>query len=115
MPSIFISYRRDDSENATGRIHGIFVDRCGQDQVFRDTTDIGPGEPFPDRLRRAVGECRVVLAVIGPGWLSTRLNDPEDWVRRELESALARKVDIVPVLINGAKLPPKAQLPDPLK
>ena len=66
-----------------------------------------------------MGSCRVLLAVIGQDWVNARdaegrprLENPNDWVRVEIESALRRpKVLVIPVLIDGATMPRVDQLP----
>ena len=122
MPGkIFISYRRDDSAE---QVHGIaqYLERViGRNQVFVDV-DMIPGTHFPRELENRLGECTVLLALIGPGWLGAaddngarRLDDPADWVRLEIARALRRSVTVIPVLLGGAKLPPRAELPDDIE
>ncbi|HEX6597624.1 MAG TPA: hypothetical protein VF045_11845, partial [Acidimicrobiales bacterium] len=63
-----------------------------------------------------------MLVLIGPHWLTTdrdgrrRIDDPGDWVRREVEGGLRRpEVAVVPVLVDGAGMPAADDLPEPLK
>jgi hypothetical protein len=68
-----------------------------------------------------VGACAVLLAVIGPRWLAAegdagrRLDDPQDWVRLEIEAAIERRVRVIPVLVDGATMPPARDLPPSLQ
>ena len=92
---IFLSYRRQDTSGTTGRLYDRLVDRFGPDQVFMDVDSIEVGLDFAEVIQRAVAACGVLLAVIGPQWLSAtdkdghrRLEDPDDVVRLEIEAAL---------------------------
>jgi hypothetical protein len=115
---IFISYRRDDSIGYAGRLQGDLSRRYSDEHVFRDI-EIPPGADFGEYITSLVDKCNIVLAVIGPRWLDARdregqrrLDDPQDWVRLEIERALARDgVEVIPVLVDGAKLPPREELP----
>jgi len=114
---VFISYRRDDSDPAAAHLYASLSQKLGADSVFRDLATIQPGEDFPAAIEAAIRESTAVLALIGPTWLtvkregSRRLDDPNDFVRREIESALALRVPLIPVLVDGAKMPTKVQLP----
>src|SRR5512132_2802584 len=118
---IFISYRRDDSRGYAGRLQGDLSRRYTDEHVFRDI-EIPPGADFGEYISGLVDKCNVVLAIIGPGWLDARdrdgvrrLDDPQDWVRLEIERALARDgVEVIPVLVDGARLPPREELPESL-
>ena len=118
---IFISYRRDDSRGYAGRLQGDLSRRYTDEHVFRDV-EIPPGADFGEYITSLVDKCNVVLAIIGPGWLDARdregerrLDDPDDWVRLEIERALARDgVEVIPVLVDGARLPPREELPESL-
>jgi hypothetical protein len=98
MPEpIFVSYRREDSSDAAGRLKETIRHRFGEDFVFMDTSAIKPGDKWPASLQAALEASRVVLAVIGPGWLKAsddwglrRIDKPDDWVRKELDFALVR-------------------------
>jgi len=117
MPGIFISYRREDSPGHAGRIFDRLRSRFGSDVVFMDVAAIEPGVDFVEVLHKAVGSCDALLAVIGPQWLSAthdgkrRLDDPRDFVRIEIAGALQRNVRVLPVLVEGASLPPADSLP----
>jgi Tol biopolymer transport system component len=116
--AIFISYRRSDSPDATGRIYDRLVAEFGKAQVFKDIDSIPLGMDFRGHLNQVVGGCAAVLAIVGPGWIDTRgtagqrrLEDPDDFVRIELEAALARGIPVVPVLVGNATMPGVTQLP----
>ena len=118
---IFISYRREDTAGRAGRLFDALVTRFGGRNVFQDVTGIAPGVDFDDELTAAIGRSDVALVVIGPGWLtatspdgSRRLDEPGDYVRREVAASLAAGVPVVPVLVGGATLPGADQLPDEL-
>jgi hypothetical protein len=124
--TIFISYRREDSEHVTGRIYDRLEAHFRRDRVFLDVDNIPLGVDFRKHLDEAVGQCDVLLAVIGEGWLDVcypegpkrgrrRLDDPADFVRIEIESALARNIHVIPVLVGKAAMPREEDLPDLLK
>jgi TPR repeat protein len=122
MGTIFISYRRMDSKHATSRIHDRLRVEFGKDNVFKDVDSIPIGTDFRVVLRDALKNCRVVLVMIGPGWVTTtddsgarRLMNPTDFVRLELETALDREIPVVPVLLDGAPPPRPDELPESLQ
>ncbi|MFN2498860.1 MAG: toll/interleukin-1 receptor domain-containing protein [Pyrinomonadaceae bacterium] len=119
-PGIFITYRREDSIDVTGRIYDRLCQRFGERLVFKDVDSIPLGVDFREHLGNSVGQCDVVLASIGRQWLDAnkeqrRLNDVRDFVRIEIESALKRGIPVVPVLVQGATLPDPDDLPEVLK
>src|SRR5580700_7137111 len=102
---IFISYRRQETSHLAGRLYDRLADRFGESQVFIDVDTIEPGVDFAEEIFRAVAACNVLLAIIGPTWLTAaderghrRLDDPNDIVRLEVEAALARAVRVIPIL-----------------
>jgi hypothetical protein len=118
---IFVSYRRQESKDFAGRLYDRLADRFGEGQVFIDVDAIGLGVDFGEEISRAVAACQVLLAVIGPTWLTTtdergrrRLDDPDDLVRLEIEAALARGVQVIPILVEGAIMPGRDDLPESL-
>lgn len=122
MPGVFISYRRQDSAGHTGRLFDRLRARLGPGRVFMDITGIDPGVDFVHTIEDAVGSCDVLLAIIGPEWLSCtdagghrRLDDDADFIRLEISAALKRSVRVIPVLIAGASLPSPPALPEELK
>jgi len=118
---IFLSYRRDDASGHAGRLYDLLADRYGAKQVFMDLDAIPLGSRFGDEIDRAVASCDVLIALMGRGWLeardgegSRRLDDPGDYVRREIESALERGVPVVPTCVQGAAIPRPEDLPPTL-
>ena len=115
---IFISYRRSDSAGTTTAIRKTLVERF-EDQVFHDVAGIELGDRFPDALRNELDRSVIVLAVIGQGWLGAknefhqrRIDFPDDWVNIELSRALGSpEVTVIPVLVDGAVMPPSKALP----
>ena len=119
MGGVFISYRRDDSAPWAGRLYDLLVQRWGRDHIFMDVDAIAPGEDFRDAISATLDKCDVVLLVIGPAWASMkgrdgrpRILDEGDVHRTEIEAALIRKVRLIPVLVGGATLPQKSDLPE---
>ena len=123
MPTTFISYRRDDAAGYAGRLHEALENRLGRDQVFRDVDTLQPGQDFVEAIQSRLGDCRVFIAMIGREWLDARdsqgrrrLDQPNDYVRLELVTALERRdVRVIPVLIEGATMPPVESLPEPVR
>ena len=118
---VFISYRREDSGGFAGRIYDRLASRLGRENVFFDVDTIPPGRDFIDVLSERVGKCDALLAVIGKHWVLSadsenrrRLDDPQDFVRIEIEAALSRNVPVIPVLVDGAAMPQPKDLPDSL-
>lgn len=111
---VFINYRREDAAGEAGRIHDRLNARL-PGRIFMDVAGIEPGIDFIEAIEKAVGSCAVCLAVIGPRWLATRrLDDPDDFVRLELTTALKRDVRVIPVLVGGASMPRREDLPEDL-
>jgi tetratricopeptide (TPR) repeat protein len=118
MPAIFLSYRRTDSQEVVGRMYDRLIAGFPGATLFRDLDSIPLGRPFPDALREALSRAAVTLVVIGPHWVSVtnaqglrRLDDPTDYVRLEVETALASGRPVVPVLVSGAAMPRREDLP----
>lgn len=123
MAGVFISYRRDDCAGHAGRLYDRLADRLGESSVFMDVDAIELGADFGVRIDEAIGACRLVIVLIGDDWLDIadgrgrrRLDDPTDFVRREVATALRRSdVRVIPVLVEGATMPPVERLPEDLK
>lgn len=117
MRAVFLSYRRDDTQTVTGFIyqHLTAPTGFGPDGVFMDIDDIPPGVDFREVIDEFVSQCRFFLAVIGPRWVTSRLQQPGDFVRLEIEAALKRGIPLVPVLVDGAALPKPEELPESLR
>ena len=123
MPDqIFISYRRDDAAYVTGHINDLLRQEFGAESVFTDVDNIALGVDFRKVLDESVSQCQVFLAVIGDHWLTMRdqagqlrLEDPADFVRIEIESALKRNIPIIPLLVGRAQMPKAEELPESLR
>lgn len=120
-PVIFLSYRRDDSAANAGRLFDWLARQFGRDRIFLDTDKIAFGAEFPRVLEERLAASDLLLAVIGPQWLTIadaagpRLDQPDDYVRREISTALARRIRVVPVLVRGARMPAAQELPPVLR
>jgi tetratricopeptide (TPR) repeat protein len=115
---VFVSYRRDDSKHAAGRLEERLNERF---KLFMDVDQIQGGALFPAVVRKALNEADVLLAVIGSQWLSLsaenggrRIDQPGDWVAVEIGTALQRGTPVVPVLVDGALMPGRDELPPAL-
>ncbi len=118
---IFISYRREETAYPAGWLYDRLADRFGSGQVFKDVDSIQLGDDFVEVITAAVGSCDVLLALIGDEWLTItdehgrrRLDNPDDFVRLEIEAALTREVRVIPILVDGARMPHEDELPDSL-
>ncbi|MGH3180130.1 MAG: toll/interleukin-1 receptor domain-containing protein, partial [Streptosporangiaceae bacterium] len=107
---IFISYRRADTANQAGWLAERLAGHYGRPQVIFDVDSIQLGNDFADVIAAAVTSCDALLALIGHQWL-TAASGPNDFVRVEIESALTRGVRVIPVLVDGARMPAAAELP----
>jgi hypothetical protein len=120
--AVFIAYRRADAAGYTGRIYDSMVYHLGRWHVFRDIGSLRPGHDFVRQVQRALAFTRVMIVVVGKGWLDARgkagnrrLDDPFDLHRLEIGTALERRIPVVPVLVDGADMPPAGELPDELR
>jgi TIR domain len=117
MPTIVISYRRSDSSAIAGRIFDRLAAHFGDDSVFMDVDNIPVGVDFRSHIDETLHRSDILVAVIGVNWLghaaagSSRLQEKADPVRVEIETAVARKIRIIPVLVDGAKMPDATELP----
>jgi TIR domain len=115
---IFISYRRDDSAGHAGRVHDRLEREFGRDLLFMDVDAIPFGADFVKVLSAEVEKCDVLLAVIGPNWLDAkgedgnrRLDSENDFVRIEIAAALKRDIPVIPILLEGTRIPKAERLP----
>jgi hypothetical protein len=122
MGGIFISYRRDDSDVAAGRLADDLSAIFGAASIFRDVDSLHPGQDYEKALDSALDSCAVLLAVIGPRWATItdkegqrRLENPTDWVCAEISRALVRDIQVIPVLISGTTMPRDPEVPSSLK
>src|SRR5689334_17170617 len=108
---IAISYRREDSLPIAGRLYDRLEQRFGKDNVFMDFDSIRPGFDFRDQIKETIERSKVVLAIIGPGWLgrqddgNRRIDSVNDFVRLEVAAALQRNIPVIPVLVNNTPIP----------
>lgn len=114
---VFISYRRDETAYPAGWLYDRLVEHF-DGEVFKDIDSIELGDDWVDAITAAVASCDVMLALIGDEWLTItddtgqrRLDDPADFVRLEVETALRRDVRVIPILVDGAQMPRAAELP----
>jgi tetratricopeptide (TPR) repeat protein len=115
---IFMSYRREDTAYPAGWLYDRLAGHFGRGQVFKDIDSIGLGDDFVEVINTAVESCDVLLALIGDRWLTVtgqdgrrRLDNPGDFVRLEIEAALTRNVRVIPILVEGARMPHEDELP----
>jgi hypothetical protein len=116
---VFISYRRDDTGAAAAHLRDSMGKSIGAEKIFRDLDTIQPGQNFETAIQEAIRGTSVCLVLIGPQWLTLkdnkgrrRLDAPGDYVRAEVEAALRLGVEVIPLLVDGAKMPGKKDLPE---
>jgi len=122
LPKVFISYRREDTPGHAGRLYDRLQQEFGSDNVFIDVDTLLPGDDFVAAIGDTLNKCDLMIALIGPRWLTAtddrgqpRLDDPGDFVRVEIQTALERRIRTVPVLVERASMPLEQQLPEPLR
>ena len=121
-PRVFINYRRDDSPGSAGRLYDRLAEEIPSEHLFMDVDAIAPGVDFVTAIEQAVRSCDILLVIIGRSWLTAtdkagrlRLDDPKDFVRLEIATALAHDVRVIPVLVDGATMPAATDLPADLQ
>ena len=119
---IFMSYRREDDMGFAGRLYDRLVTVFSRDQLFMDVDSIEPGLDFVEILEQQIAESDVLLALIGRGWLAAtdeegerRLDQPNDFVRIEIASALKQHKRVIPILIGDAVMPRANELPEDIE
>jgi len=120
---IFISYRRHDTENEAGRLLTSIQRELPAADVFMDTSSLPAGSVWPDAVREALTSATAVVVLIGPDWLRAGSDDwgrrpidrTDDWVRLEVEQAIATSTRLLPILVRGAQIPPADVLPEPMR
>jgi hypothetical protein len=121
VPKIAISYRRSDSSAITGRIFDRLAAHYGKQSVFMDIDNIPIGTDFRAHIADVWRQTDIVVVVIGPGWIgvdaagAARMSQESDPVRAEIEAALARGMPLIPVLVDGARMPASTELPKSFK
>jgi hypothetical protein len=115
---IYISYRRADASGYAGRLYDDLSARLGPERVFTVVDTLSPGEDWAAPIGRALAASSLVLVVIGPDWLGStsadgrrRIDDPDDYVRFEVEAALRSDTRVIPALVGGARMPSTEELP----
>jgi hypothetical protein len=118
---IIVSYRRDDSDGIAGRIRDHLIQRYGAQSVFMDIDSIPFGVDFQEHFSSALSDTNLVIAIIGREWRGPlkkqkfRIDDPDDFVRLELEKAFQLGIRVLPVLVDDAEMPPSSLLPQSLR
>lgn len=119
MSLIFINYRREDSDAYAGRIFDKLEGHFGSENIFMDIEHIAPGDRFEKVIQKNLDTAKVALVLIGKDWLKIRnkyeqrrLDEPDDWVTREIKILLQRKICVIPVLVGNATLPEAEALPE---
>lgn len=119
---IFISYRREDTSGESGRLKDHLEREFGKGSIFYDVETLEAGLNFDQSISLALRESQVLLAMIGPHWLkvkdsegNARIQGVDDWVKKEISLALQRDIRVIPILVNGAQMPKREDLPDELK
>ena len=115
---IFINYRREDTSGYSGRIFDSLSNEFGEDNIFIDVTKINTGTDYTEVITQALDKCNYCLILIGNTWLTCkdsagnyRIDNPEDFVRKEIKLAIARKIKIIPILLEDARMPSAKELP----
>lgn len=119
---IFINYRRDDTRGEAGRLMDSLTEYMGEGRVFRDIEGIEGGANFEEVLQESVGSANALIVLIGPNWLNAtnsagerRLDNPDDWVAKEIIAAMDKGLPVYPVLVEDAQMPHADELPEGLK
>jgi hypothetical protein len=111
MSEVFLSYRRIDVGLALAtRVFDLLTENLGAGMVFLDST-MAIGSEWPSEIEEAVRRCSVFVALIGPNWTAPGLDDPEDWTRKEVAIALARRISFLPLFLDGGKPPLLTEVP----
>jgi TIR domain-containing protein len=120
-PRVFVCYRREDASGHAGRLYDALAEKFGDENVFMDVDTIKVGADFTEAITNAVASCDALIALIGRDWATLtdetgrrRIDDPDDFVRLELETALERDVAVIPACVRGASFPADDQLPPSL-
>jgi len=118
---IFVSYRQQDTGWPASALYERLVKRFGEHQVFKDIDNISLGEDFVQKITEEVEACDILLALIGRSWLQRdengrrRIDEPNDFVRLEIKTALNRRVMLIPILVDGALMPSADDLPSDIR
>ena len=118
--TIFLNYRRSDAEAWADRLYERLTEHFARDQVFMDIDGQVPlGLPWADWLDSKVSACDLMLVLIGRSWVAEfdSRNGPNDrdYVRVEIESALARDIPVVPIFLGDTPIPSADNLPPSIR
>ena len=115
---IFINYRREDTSGYAGRIFDSLSKEFGEDNIFIDVTKINTGTDYTEAITQALDKCDYFLILIGNTWLSCkdssgnrRIDNPDDFVRKEISLAITKKIKIIPVLLEETRMPLAKEVP----
>ena len=119
---IFLCYRRDDTQDAAGRLHDRLADAYGAESIFMDIDSVPLGLDFVDHVAEQIGRCSAVIVMIGRQWLTVqdkrgrrRLESENDLVRTEVAAALQQKIPVIPILVQDAEMPGSDELPEVIR
>lgn len=119
---VFISYRRDDTASAAGRVYDRLCLLLKKSNVFFDVSAIKAGADFEQSIVAAMASSNAVLIFIGDKWLApspptnaARIWEPRDYVHAEVRSALSRPITVLPILVGGARMPKAEELPEDIR
>ncbi|MER9763749.1 toll/interleukin-1 receptor domain-containing protein [Mesorhizobium sp. M0138] len=122
LGDVFINYRRQTDSGVAGRVYDNLNRALPDASIFMDVDKLNPGDDFEVALARSLASCKIMLAIVGPQWAAltdeqgqVRLEPPDDFVRKEIRTALQAGVRVIPVLVNGASMPKKSALPPDLQ
>src|SRR5262249_7084687 len=120
MTKVFVSYRREDTMAITGRLCDRLRAAFGRDNVFLDIDNIPYGADFVEHIELTLKQCDIVLVMIGPNWRGEmkgecRIDEENDFVRNELRTALSRSMEILPILVAGARMPSSEEMPENIR
>jgi hypothetical protein len=120
--TLFLCYRRDDTQDAAGRLHDRLVEAYGADRVFIDIASAPLGIDYVDHVAQRIATCNALIVMIGKRWLTIkdkkrqrRLDDPNDLVRAETRAALQQNIPVIPVVVQNADMPTADNLPEDIR
>lgn len=120
-PFVFVNYRRRDTPVYAGWLHNRLVAQFGSSHVFKDLDSVPAGTDFTSHIADAISGCDVLLVLIGPVWNEPGntemhpLDNPNDWVRREIEAAIQQRKGIIPIMIDKTALPQPESIPPQMR
>jgi hypothetical protein len=122
LPRIFLCYRREDTQDAAGRLHDRLIDAFGCERVFMDIDSVPLGIDFVEHVTDQIRRCSAVIVMIGKQWQTIkdkkrrrRLDHEDDLVRAEIRAALQQKIPVIPVTVQNAAMPQAEDLPDDIR